>query len=86
MQFLTINEAKKNLDKCILMLVRQEVDYFIVTQNGVPIVKIAPFIERKERRIGIAKGLWRDVSENEFNTFDNEKLMNGKWTKKEKPL
>lgn len=59
------------------MIDKKEKDSIIITKNGVPIAEIIPFVERKERRIGIAKGLWRDVSEDEFNDFDMLSLMTG---------
>jgi len=70
METVSIYEVKTQLSKYISMLENKEKDSIIITKNGNPVAEIIPFVERKEKRLGIAKGLWRDVSEEEFNDFD----------------
>ena len=77
MESVSIYEVKTQLSKYISMLENKERDSIVITKNGVPVAEIFPYVERKERRIGIAKGLWRDVSEEEFNDFDMLSLMMG---------
>ena len=77
MESVSIYEVKTQLSKYISMLENKEKDSIVITKNGVPVAEIFPYVERKEKRIGIAKGLWREVSEEEFNDFDMLSLMTG---------
>ena len=77
METVSLYEAKTQLSKYISLLINKERESIIITRNGVPVAEIVPFVERKEKRIGIAKGLWKDVSEEEFNDFDMLSLMVG---------
>lgn len=82
MESVSIYEVKTQLSKYISMLINKEKDSIVITKNGAPVAEIVPYVERKERRIGIAKGLWKDISEEEFNDFDLETIMLGgmaKW-------
>lgn len=76
MKYITITELEQNFDKYIDELVNNTNDYFVITKNGYPIAKLNPISKHDENRIGIAKGLWRDVSEEEFNDFDFTSLLN----------
>lgn len=75
METISIYEAKTQLCKYINSIEKKEVDSFVITKNGRPIAQIIPFVERKKRRLGIAKGLWKDISENEFDDFDALSIM-----------
>ena len=77
METYSIYEVKTQLSKYVNMLEKKEKESIIITKNGIPVAEIIPFVERKERRIGIAKGMWRDVSEEEFNDFDMLAIMQG---------
>lgn len=77
MEMVSIYEVKTQLSKYINMLEAKEKESIIISKNGKPVAEIIPFIEKKERRIGIAKGLWPDVSEEEFNDFDMLSIMCG---------
>lgn len=77
METASIYEAKTQLSKYISMIEKKEKDSIVITKNGVPVAEIIPYTNRKERRIGIAKGMWRDVSEEEFNDFDMLAIMQG---------
>ena len=77
METVSLYEAKTQLSKYISLLLNKEKESIIITRNGVPVAEIIPYVEKKERRIGIAKGLWKDVSEEEFNNFDMLSLMMG---------
>ena len=77
METASIYEAKTQLSKYITMIENKKEESVIITKNGVPVAELIPFRNRKERRIGIAKGLWRDVSEEEFNNFDMLAIMQG---------
>lgn len=77
METASIYEVKTQLSKYISMIEKKEKDSVVITKNGVPVAEIIPYTDRKERRIGIAKGMWRDVSEEEFNDFDMLAIMQG---------
>lgn len=77
METISIYEAKTQLCKYINSIEKKESDSVVITKNGKPVAEIIPFVERKERRLGIAKGLWKDISEDEFNDFDMLSIMMG---------
>lgn len=77
METISIYEAKTQLCKYINSIEKKEADSVVITKNGKPVAEIIPFVERKERRLGIAKGLWKDISEDEFNDFDMLSIMMG---------
>lgn len=67
MKTIDISELQSNFDKYINIIEGNKQESFIVLKNGKPVAMIVPFSEKKTRRIGIAKGYWRDVSDDEFN-------------------
>lgn len=77
METISIYEAKTQLCKYINSIEKKEADSVVITKNGRPVAEIIPFVERKERRLGIAKGLWKDISDEEFNDFDMLSIMMG---------
>ena len=77
MKILSIYEAKTQLSKYVSLIETKKETSFVITKNGKPLAEIIPYVEKKERRIGIAKGVWDDVSENDFNDFDLLSVMAG---------
>ena len=77
MDFISVYEAKTQLSKYISLLETKQKESIVICKNGKPVAELIPFVERKERRLGIAKGMWRDVSEEEFNDFDMLTLFLG---------
>lgn len=75
MKYISVYEAKTQLSKYISMLESKQKDSIVICKNGKPVAELIPFVERKERRLGVAKGMWRDVSEEEFNDFDMFSLL-----------
>lgn len=77
MNTLSIYEAKTQLSKYVSLIETKQETSFVITKNGKPVAEIIPYVEKKERRIGIAKGVWDDVSEDDFNNFDLLSMMAG---------
>ena len=77
METVSIYEAKTQLSKYINLILSKEKDSIVITKSGVPVAEIIPFTEKKERRLGAAKGLWKEMSQEEFNDFDIASLFVG---------
>lgn len=67
MEIINVNKAKKHLTKYIDLIESKQISSVLISRNGKPIAELIPF---EEKRIGIAKGMWRDVSDDEFDNFD----------------
>lgn len=77
MESVSIYEAKTQLSKYVSLIETKKEDTIVICKNGKPVAQIVPFVEKKEKRLGIAKGLWADMTEEEFNDFDLCSLMLG---------
>ena len=66
-----IAEAKTNLMKLIELLETKQLDEVWICKNEEPVAKIMKF-EKKNKRIGIAEGLYNHLDLDEFNSMNDE--------------
>ena len=64
-------EAKSNLSKLIKLLETKQEDEIIIARDGNPVAKLT-YYERPIRRIGIAKGKYNSMSQEEFDSVNKE--------------
>lgn len=72
-----IYEAKTQFSKLIQLIMSKEEESIIICKNGEPVAEIIPFQNKKNKRIGAAKGLWKSMSLEEINSIDVATMFDG---------
>lgn len=64
-------EAKTNLTKLIKLLETKQEDEIIIARDGMPVARLVYF-KKKPVRLGIAKGKYNSMTQEEFDSVNKE--------------
>lgn len=65
-------EAKTNLTKLVKLIESKQEDEILICRNGEPVAKIVRFEKDNNKRIGLAKGKFKPLDLDLFNSLNEE--------------